>query len=130
MEDEQKIQRGRKPTAEDLFYRDWAAETLKNSNSLLNDVLGKYAALNAAIVASGVIFGALNACSVCALVFFFLGFLISAFGMVPYVSMLESTNVEEIRRKKKSATHWKLGFTIGTIASMAIGGILLLLSLI
>ena len=111
MTDSPNIEKGKKPTYEELFFREWGYETIKNNIETVNKILHQFITLNVALLGGNVAF--LSPSSIDAsyrlisLALFFLGLFLAFLGVLPYESNVIVNIPDEVKRHKQSALKQK-----------------------
>lgn len=114
MTDTQEIVKGKKPTYEELFYREWGYETIKNNIETVNKVLQQFITLNVALLGGNIVF--LSPSNIDApyrlvsISLFFVGLVLAFLGVLPYESNVVVNIPEEIKDHKMSALSQKRRF--------------------
>lgn len=116
---------GRPPSDEDLFYTQWARETLKSSINLANDVLKQLLTLSTALLGGSVLFLAENMMPgllrFLAILSFFAALIVSFLGVLPYEAHLDIKNVTAIRNHKQRTLDHKRKYLWGSALCSALG---------
>ena len=117
-------QQGRKPSEEDLILWGWAKDTLKNSISLVNKILGVILTLNAALLTVSVFFDKdilPQKEKLIVLLAFIISLIISLIGLIMYEGNVQLDTPASIKQHKAAALKYKKGFVIGSITSLLVG---------
>lgn len=127
MTDTQKIVKGQKPTCEELFFREWGYETIKNNIETVNKLLQQFITLNVALIGGNIAF--LSPSNIAApyrivsLFLFFLGLILAFLGVLPYESKVNIDIPDQVKAHKKSALAQKRKF-LWSCCSVMGGGLL------
>lgn len=103
--DRQQPSTGQQPSAEELFYIEWARETKKRNIAVATDALQKLVTLNCALLGGSlVLYGKTILPSwiqPIVVVVFFLSLLSSVYGIIPQMREADSHDPADIREKKE-----------------------------
>lgn len=126
-------QQGRKPTEEDLFYWDWAKDTLKNSISLVNKVLVIILTLNSALLAVSVFFNndtLPQKEKLIVILSFIFSLLIALIGLIMYEGKVQLDTPSTIKKHKVDAFKYKKVFLFSSLIFLFLGFVFIISNLI
>ena len=106
--------KGALPSAEQLFYLQWARETQKRNIDLANQVLRQLVTLYASLLGGSIVFLKQEYLKPpywgIVMVLLFLGLVLAFIGSMPYERHVDVRRPQDIKRHKQSALAWKRFF--------------------
>lgn len=98
---------GQPPSREDLFYIEWAQETIKSNIATLNNLLGQFLSLNIGLLGGAAFFLNENNFPVYlrnfAIIVLFFGLAFAFIGILPTESNVQSNAPQQIKEHKNNA---------------------------
>lgn len=120
-----RVIKGAPPSAEELFYLQWARETQKRNSDLANQVLRQLVTLYASLLGGSIVFLKKEFLRSpyweTVMILFFLGLVLAFVGSMPYEGRVDVRQPQEIKRHKQSALAWKRFFLWSAGLSGALG---------
>jgi hypothetical protein len=126
--------KGKRPSEEDIFYKKWGWETLKENIGIMDSVLKQFISLNIAVLSlySGFYERIIMdpRIKISLFILFVISFVSSIWGVIPFSSIVNLNNPQEVKRYKHKKFKFKqrcifvtalmffLGFTIFLISNV------------
>ncbi len=122
-----RVIKGAPPSAEELFYLQWARETQKRNSDLANQTLRQMVTLYASLLGGSIVFLKKDFLGSpyweAVMVLFFLGLVLAFIGSMPYEGLVDVRQPQEIKRHKQAALAWKRRY-LWTAGSLGAAGFL------